>query len=235
MDTFQPCIQTSRLIKLQGCCKSLPIKTGRLISETACRGSTQLQRELWIPFEHCALTAVGRSPWRPSLCAVAHPVEDRPAGSSRSARSSGRGTQTNSTSNDRRCRVHDRVPMPGHVDELQVRRHSRIAQRASAALTSPLRLYSRHDRTPWRRSMLIAGCGFVPGCRLSNKQRAKRSGCSFRSLCSSASASPGAEMDAVMKATPTGVKSSRRQRAWQPAQPRSCAGRPRSLRKPVMP
>ena len=73
---------------------------------------------------------------------------------------------------------------------------------ARALVTSPDFTASGDDLTPWRSSMFTVGSGLPPG---RSRMNSGRSGPIFV-LCSSDSASPGAEIEPVMKATPTGSK-----------------------------
>src|SRR5579862_4503346 len=66
---------------------------------------------------------------------------------------------------------------------------------------SPLLLYSRQERTPWRKSILIVGCGFVSAGACPRKS--VRNGESFL-RCSRLSRNPGAEIEPVTNARPTG-------------------------------
>ena len=96
---------------------------------------------------------------------------------------------------------------------------------------SPLFAYSRHVRTPWCSSRLIVGSGVVPaGLR-------KKAGAADDPLGSDARtlpAEPGAEIEPVMNATPTGSNASGgRAFAASPAQ-KLCRS-PETVAKPVMP
>src|SRR5215831_8246832 len=103
--------------------------------------------------------------------------------------------------------------------------------KARVLLMSPLFTYSRQDLTPCRSNRLKVGCGlesFGP-CPTNREQR----GCCFGRPCSSASTMPGAEMDPVTKAMPTGAKvSGGRALAARPAQ--KLWRSPATVTKPVM-
>src|SRR5271154_1150939 len=97
---------------------------------------------------------------------------------------------------------------------------------------SPLFAYSRHERTPWRSNKLTVGWGVesVGPCPRNNGRR----GSSLGNLCSNASIMPGAEIEPVTKAIPTGSKGlGGRDLADNPAQ--KLWRSPDTVAKPVMP
>ena len=122
------------------------------------------------------------------------------------------------------------VAVAAHVEERQVRREVRVRRRARALAASPVRWYSRQDRTPWCSSRLTAGC-CVPPAR--SATYSARSGWSLGKRCSNASTRPGAETEPVMNATPTGSNGVGRQAfAARPAQ-KLCRS-PDTVTKPVI-
>src|SRR4051794_39809759 len=132
----------------------------------------------------------GCSPLLHSLaCALTRYFSGPP--SARSLRSNGRGIQTNSVSSPSCAARTTEYPWPPISTNATCGARSRL-DNSRALAASPLRAYSRPDRTPCFTNRLIPGT------------YKERSAWVFGKLYSWASIAPGAEIDPVTNASPTG-------------------------------